>query len=64
MSAVKRLKPVETVHPAIKDFYSEKQRAKAAHARALKEHVRKTAAIQHAVLIGEISELDAIKLYN
>ena len=64
MSAVKRLKPVKTVHPAIKDFYSEKRRIKAAHARALKEHVRKTAVIQHAVLVGEISELEAIKAYK
>ena len=64
MSAIKRLKPVETIHPAIKAFYNEKRRMKIAHEKALKEHARKTATIQYAVLIGEISELEAIKAYK
>lgn len=64
MSAVKRLKPVNTVHPAIRRFYKEKELEKKKWEAWLSEHARRTALIQNALVLGQITEQEAVKAYG
>ena len=63
MSAVMRLKPVNTIHPALREFYFRKAIGSVNWEKWREEHARKTLEIQSLIVQGKLDERQAPSRY-